>query len=48
MTEAECKKRIKEYKRIIENMELIKIALARSIAIEYGNIADLRKKAKNN
>lgn len=46
MTIEECKKRIKELKQILENIETLKVALARSIAIEYMNIADLKKKEK--
>lgn len=44
MTIAECLKRKKELKRMLENIELLKLALIRSIAIEDMNIADLKKK----
>lgn len=46
MTITECRKRKKEYKRTLENIELLKLALIRSIAIEDMNIADLKKKEK--
>ena len=44
MTIEECKKRKREYKRMLDNLELLKVALMRSIAIENMNIADLKKK----
>ena len=44
MTINECKKRKREYMRMIENIELLKLALLRSIAIEDSNISDLKKK----
>lgn len=43
MTIKECKKRKREYKRMLDNLELLKVALMRSIAIEDMNIADLKK-----
>lgn len=43
MTIEECKKRKREYKRMLDNLELLKVALMRSIAIENMNIADLKK-----
>lgn len=46
MTIAECRKRRKELKEMLENIELIKLALIRSIAIEDMNIADLKKREK--
>lgn len=46
MTIAECRKRKRELKRMLENIELLKLALIRSIAIEDMNIADLKKKEK--
>lgn len=46
MTIVECRKRRKELKEMLENIELIKLALIRSIAIEDMNIADLKKKEK--
>lgn len=48
MTIAECRKRKGELKRMLENIELLKLALIRSIAIEDMNIADLKKKEKEN
>lgn len=44
MTIEECKKRKREYKRMLDNLELLKVALMRSIAIENMNIADLKKR----
>lgn len=44
MTIEECKKRKKEYKRMLENVELISLALKRSIAIEELNIERLRER----
>lgn len=46
MTIAECRKRKKELKRMLDNIESLKLALIRSIAIENMNIADLKKKEK--
>lgn len=46
MTIAECRKRKKELKRMLENIDLLKLGLIRSIAIEDMNIADLKKKEK--
>lgn len=46
MTIAKCRKRKKEIKRMLENIELLKLALIRSIAVEDMNIADLKKKEK--
>lgn len=46
MTIEECRQRKKEYKRMLDNIESLKLALIRSIAIEDMNIADLKKKAK--
>lgn len=43
MTIAECRKRKREYKSIFDNIESLKLALIRSIAIEDMNIADLKK-----
>lgn len=48
MTIEECRKRKKELKRMLENIELLRLALIRSIAIEDMNIADLKKKEKEN
>lgn len=46
MTITECRKREKEYKRMLDNIELLKLALIRSIATEDMNIADLKKAKK--
>ena len=46
MTITECRKRKEEYKQMLDNIEFLKLALIRSIAIEDMNIADLKKKAK--
>lgn len=46
MTIEECRKRKKEYKRLLDNIELLKLALIRSIAIEDMNIAGLKKHEK--
>lgn len=46
MTITECRNRKKEYKRMLDNIEFLKLALIRSMAIEDMNIADLQKKAK--
>lgn len=46
MTIAECRKRKKELKQMLDNIETLKLALIRSIAIEDVNIADLKKKEK--
>ena len=45
MTIEECRKRKREYKRMLQNIELIRLSLLRSIACEDLNIADLKKKA---
>lgn len=44
MTIEECRKRKREYKRMLQNIELIRLSLLRSIACEDLNIADLKKK----
>lgn len=46
MTITECRKRKKEYERMLDNIELLKLALIRSIAIEDINIANLKKREK--
>ena len=46
MTIEECRKRKREYKRMLDNIELFKLALIRSIVKEDVNIANLQKKAK--
>lgn len=46
MTIEECRKRKTEYKRMLDNIESLKLALIRSIAIEDINIANLRKREK--
>lgn len=46
MTIAECRKRKKEFQKMLDNIELLKLALIRSVAIEDMNIADLRKREK--
>lgn len=46
MTIAECRKRKRELKRMLENIDLMKLALIRSIAIEDMNIADIKRKEK--
>lgn len=43
---AECKKRKKEYMRLIKDIELMRLAYARSIATETLNIASLKKQLK--
>lgn len=47
MTLDECKKRKREYIRMLKNLELIQLSLVRSIGIEDMNIAELKKKARN-
>lgn len=47
MTIKECKERKKKLKQMLNNIEVLKLALIRSIAIEDMNIADLKKKEKN-
>ena len=42
----ECQKRRKEYNRLIEDIDLMKLAYLRSIATETVNIAKLRKQLK--
>lgn len=42
----EAQKRRKEYMRLIKDIDLMKLAYARSIATETLNIADLKKKLK--
>lgn len=44
MTIEECKKRKKEYERMLANIELLRLALLRSIATEQLNIKNLKKK----
>ena len=44
MTIEECRKRKKEYMRMLQNIELIRLSLMRSIACEDLNIADLKEK----
>lgn len=46
MTIEECKKRKREYKRMLENIELLRLSLLRSIAVEDLNIRKLREKRK--
>lgn len=46
MTLEECKKRKREYIRMLKNLELIQLALIRSIGIEDMNIAELKKKER--
>lgn len=46
MTITECRKRKKEYKRLLDNIELLKLALIRSIAIENMNIKKLKEQEK--
>lgn len=45
MTIEECRKRKREYKRMLQNIELIRLSLLRSIVCEELNIAELKKKA---
>lgn len=46
MTIEECKKRKKEYERMLDNISLLQLALLRSIATEQLNIEELKRKAK--
>lgn len=46
MTIEECRKRKREYKRMLQNIELIRLSLLRSIACEDLNIAKLKKEGK--
>lgn len=43
MTIKECRARKREYKRMLANLEILKLALIRSIAIEDLNIHDLKE-----
>lgn len=42
----ECRKRKKEYIRLLKDLDLMRLAYARSIATETYNIADLRRRLK--
>lgn len=42
----ECKKRRKKYMDMVKDIDVMRVAFARSIVIESANIADLKKKLK--
>lgn len=44
MTIKECRKRKREYVRMLKNLELLRLSLLRSITTEELNIKDLKKK----
>lgn len=43
---SECRKRRREYMRLIKDLDIMRTSYARSIAIETSNIAKLKKQLK--